>query len=135
MVHIAVHADGEFVGGFFGDGIVVSTPTGSTAYSLSSGGSIAAPNAKCILLTPICPHSPPARPIILPDSAVIEIDANSPGEGGGILLTLDGRTPTSHVNRVSISVSASQMRLQFIRIKPFMFFGRLRGKLTQWDEQ
>ncbi|MDR2506288.1 MAG: NAD(+)/NADH kinase [Oscillospiraceae bacterium] len=135
MVHIDVHADGEYVGGFFGDGVVVSTPTGSTAYSLSSGGSIAAPNARCILLTPICPHSPPARPIILPDSAVIDIDVSSHGEGGGILLTLDGRAPVAHTDCVSLTVSASSQRLRFIRVKPFMFFSRLRGKLAQWSEK
>ena len=72
------------------DGLIIATPTGSTAYSMSAGGPITDPRIKCICVTPICPHSLMARPLIFPDSAVIEVKNISDREKN-LFLTIDGR--------------------------------------------
>lgn len=89
LVEVDVLVNGTYVNKFQSDGIIVSTPTGSTAYSLSAGGPILYPTMDALVLTPICPHTLTNRPLVLPDDAVIELQLKSMSEG--VLLSLDGQ--------------------------------------------
>ncbi|HPA80397.1 MAG TPA: NAD(+)/NADH kinase [Thermoanaerobaculales bacterium] len=89
VVTLAVHVDGQLVSRFRSDGLIVATPTGSTAYSLSAGGPILYPTLDVMVVTPICPHTLTNRPIVLSLSSVVELRLESPSEE--VYLTLDGQ--------------------------------------------
>ncbi|MDR2657307.1 MAG: NAD(+)/NADH kinase [Oscillospiraceae bacterium] len=133
MIRVSVSMNGTHVGGYHGDGLIVASPTGSTGYSLSTGGPIVSPALPCMLLSPICPHSLQSRQIIVPDTAEITLDAECPHEGGGMLLTVDGREPLTLGRRACVTVRRADVCLRFIRMKPFPFFERLRTTLSQWN--
>lgn len=90
LTKLDIHVDGEFITRAIADGVTIATPTGSTAYSLSSGGSIVHPRVACILLTPICPRSLSFRPLIFPATSKICITASSESRGRGAELSVDG---------------------------------------------
>ncbi|RIL02814.1 MAG: NAD(+) kinase [Proteobacteria bacterium] len=89
IIDLETRADGQLVTTYHADGLIVSTPTGSTAYSMSAGGPILLPGVPSLVLTPICPHSLTQRPLVLPDSAVVEVVAHP--RGGEVLLSVDGQ--------------------------------------------
>ncbi|MDR1569705.1 MAG: NAD(+)/NADH kinase [Oscillospiraceae bacterium] len=133
MIRIRAWVGDTLIGGYDGDGLIIASPTGSTGYALSTGGPIISPEVPCILISPICPHASQSRQIVLPDDAVVRLDATCPTEGGGMLLTLDGRAPIILGRQARIEVAKSAYPLLFIRIKQFPFFERLRSKLAQWN--
>uniref|UniRef100_A0A7C4CE85 NAD kinase n=1 Tax=candidate division WOR-3 bacterium TaxID=2052148 RepID=A0A7C4CE85_UNCW3 len=90
VIEVLVHSDRLFVNRFVGDGIVIATPTGSTAYSLAAGGPVVHPTMQAILLTPLCPHALAARPVILPGDAKVQLEL-APGSEAATL-NLDGQT-------------------------------------------
>jgi NAD+ kinase len=90
IVDLEVRADGAEVNTVYGDGLIVATPTGSSAYSLSAGGPLMLPGVEAIVLTPICPHTLTQRPLVLPDGCEIEIRVHNP-RGGDVQLTVDGQ--------------------------------------------
>lgn len=90
IVDLEVRADGEKVTTVYGDGLIVSTPTGSSAYSLSAGGPLMLPGVEAIVMTPICPHTLTQRPLVLPHGSTIEIRVHNP-RGGDVHLTVDGQ--------------------------------------------
>ena len=106
MIDLEVRTDGTRVGVYHGDGLIVSTPTGSTAYNLSAGGPILMPGSRVFVVTPICPHTLTQRPLVLPDSARLQIDVH-PREGGA-QLTIDGQVgaPLDGEDRVHVAVSS-----------------------------
>jgi NAD+ kinase len=89
MIDLDTRADGLDVTSYHADGLIVSTPTGSTAYSLAAGGPILLPEVEALVLTPICPHTLTQRPLVLPQSSVIEVIVRSRGDG--VQLTADGQ--------------------------------------------
>lgn len=117
----------QFVGTFRADGLIVSTPTGSTAYNLSAGGPVVYPSMNAVVITPICPHTLSHRPIVVPDDAEIEICLKTPQEE--VVLTLDGQVgfPLEADDRVRITKS----RTTFNIVQPANrnYFEVLRGKL------
>ena len=90
MVYLQTYADGSEVTTYHGDGLIVATPTGSTAYSLSAGGPLLLSTADAIVLTPISPHALTQRPLVLPGSCTVEVRVLDP-RGGGVQLTVDGQ--------------------------------------------
>ena len=92
-VDLRVFANGESLYRFLADGIIVSTPTGSTAYSLSAGGPVVHPEVKCLLVVPICPHSLYPRPVIVGEDETITIEPV--GEGGDMIVSGDGHLQLS----------------------------------------
>jgi NAD+ kinase len=102
MIVLSVHVNGEFVSHFRADGLIVSTPTGSTAYNLSAGGPILYPSLEILVVTPICPHALTNRPIVLSLDSVIEIRLESPVDE--VYLTLDGQQgfPITHHDVIRI---------------------------------
>jgi NAD+ kinase len=102
IVDLEARADGQLVTTYHADGLIVSTPTGSTAYSLSAGGPILMPGVPSVVLTPICPHALTQRPLVLPDSAVVEVVVHP--RGGEVQLAIDGQegAPLHEGDRVTV---------------------------------
>jgi NAD+ kinase len=131
MIDLDTHVDNHFVAAYKADGLIISTPTGSTAYSLSAGGPVIFPSVNAFCITPICPHMLTNRPVIVPDSSVIHILNH--GEDG-TYLTIDGQVgePLSKGDRVVCR--SSPKTIQLIRPPKMLFFDVLREKL-KWGER
>jgi NAD+ kinase len=132
MIEVEAWVDQHFVCTYRADGLIVSTPTGSTAYSLSAGGPIVFPSVATLLITPICPHMLTNRPVLVPDSSVIQITSRSLADGA--YLTIDGQVgePVDRGDRVVCQRSDKCVYL--IRPPRMMFFDVLREKLS-WGER
>ena len=106
------HADGAPVATYHADGLIVATPTGSTAYSLSAGGPLVLPGLEAIVVTPICPHTLTQRPLVLPESCSIEVRARD-ARGPGARLTVDGQVgcELSEADRLRVRRSPHSVRL------------------------
>ncbi len=129
IVDTELYEGGVYIGSYRSDGMIISTPTGSTAYSLAAGGAIIDPRVSCLCVTPICPHSLYARPLIFPDSASIEVKNNCPREKT-LFLTVDGRVNYELALGERIRVTRSPLITRFIRIKDDSFYDRLRQKMN-----
>jgi NAD+ kinase len=131
IIDLDTYVDDHFVASFKADGLIISTPTGSTAYSLSAGGPIIFPSVGCICLTPICPHMLTNRPVIVSDTSIIHIDSRSED---GTFLTVDGQVgePISKGDRIVCRSSSKTIKL--IRPPKMLFFDVLREKL-KWGER
>ena len=127
MIELECYINGMFVNSFRADGLIIATPTGSTAYSLSAGGPVVHPSMSAILLTPICPHTLSNRPVVVPDDSVIEIIFKSEPEG--LMLTIDGQVgvPLEHNDR--ITMRRSQTTFNIVRPPNRNYFEVLRTKL------
>lgn len=128
-IDIFVEVNGETLTRYVADGLVVSTPTGSTGYNLSSGGPIIHPGADVFCLTPVAPHSLSIRPIVLPDSVTITLRVKS--RMGRYLLAIDGRSKSLPDN-VTISLQRAQWNVRVLKIFHTEYFNTLREKLG-WD--
>jgi len=109
------------------DGLIVATPTGSTAYSLSAGGPIMHPTLHCFVVTPICPHTLSNRPIALPDSAVVTVTLTSPSED--VTLTLDGQIGFPLIPNDAVEIRRSRFRMRLIKHPSKSYYDILRAKL------
>jgi NAD+ kinase len=131
MIELELFIDAGFVCRYRADGLIVATPTGSTAYSMSADGPIVHPSVESILITPICPHTLSDRPIVISDTSTVELrmDDNS----DSVFLTLDGQTgvPLQLGDRVRITRAAE--RLKLIHPPNKTYFEILRSKL-KWGE-
>lgn len=116
----------EEVGSFSGDGVLVGTPTGSTAYSLSAGGPIVEPSVDCLMVTPICPHTLAVRPLILPPHLSVRISGADPDPD--LAATIDGQEGIP-MPAAGIRIRRADVFLQLIRFPGQTFFGTLRRKL------
>lgn len=127
IIEIDVNLNGLFVNSFRADGLIVSTPTGSTAYNLSAGGPIVYPSMNAVVLTPICPFTLTNRPIVVPDTAEIELKLETENEG--VVLTFDGQTgyPMNAGDRVIIRKSKTTFNL--VQPANRNYFDVLRDKL------
>ncbi|HQQ76880.1 MAG TPA: NAD(+)/NADH kinase [Thermoanaerobaculia bacterium] len=130
---IRVDVDGRTVSRYRGDGLIVSTPTGSTAYNLSAGGPILEPTMPALVLSPICPHTLSLRPLVLPDS--VRLDLRVEEDATGVFLTLDGQEgfPVSAATRISISRARETVSL--VRASADSFWDVLAGKLSFGGER
>ena len=127
VLRLRVSVNREELGTLAADGIVISTPTGSTAYSLSAGGPIVAPTVESILITPVSPHTLAVRPILLPPDAVITVQpVDAPQE---VLVTVDGQVGTSLGTDQGLTIRCSDFRAKIVRFTGTTFFGRMRRKL------
>ncbi len=131
MVEIQISIDGKFVTNLRGDGLIVSTPTGSTAYSLSAGGPIIAPSVQALILTPICPHTLTHRPLLVPNSATLEVTLTSQDEGA--MTTFDGQVGIAMTQGDTVVIQASEHRTRLIRFPDHTYYDVIRRKL-KWGE-
>jgi len=130
LLHLKIMLSGRYAGSYAADGLIVSTPTGSTAYSLSSGGPIVNPDLDCFILTAICPHTLSARPLVIPSSEMIHLLETS--SGGGMSITFDGQINFSMESGDSVILKKSHKSVKFINIKRD-FYQIIREKL-KWVE-
>jgi len=124
--------DGAFVATFKADGVIFSTPTGSTAYSLSAGGPIVHPRVDCVIVTPICPHALTQRPIVVPGDQVLS--STLTGDVTDVYLTIDGRAGQPLYQGDRVEVRRSDNRVMLVRNTQLDYFGVLRQKL-RWGER
>ena len=132
MIDLDAYVDEQFVCAYKADGLIVSTPTGSTAYSLSAGGPIIFPSVPTICITPICPHMLTNRPVLVPETSIVRILSRGPD--GTVYLTIDGQVGTPIAEGDTIVCRSSEYALHLIRPPRMMFFDVLRQKLN-WGKR
>jgi NAD+ kinase len=127
VVKLAVYVDGEPVGTYSADGLIISTPTGSTGYSLSAGGPIVVPTVESILVTPVSPHTLAIRPLVLPPSSEVRVRGDDgPDE---LLVTVDGQVGATFTGGETLLVRRAPNPVQIVRFPGTTFFTRMRHKL------
>lgn len=118
------------IGHFLADGLIVSTATGSTGYSLSAGGPIVCPELECMVLTPICAHSLQHRPVVTSAQQTISIrlpdDVNA-------MVSIDGQDAFDFHNGQVLTITRAEKAARFIRVEPNRFFSKIRIKLSEWS--
>ena len=119
--------DGQFVDKYHADGVIISTPTGSTAYSLSAGGPIVSPGVNAIIINPICPHSLHSRPLIVSGDSKIDVLI----EGGGGILVADGDRQVDVDNSTTIEITKSAKQAKFVCGND-NFYKKLLEKMNKW---
>ncbi len=129
IVDIELSENGVPITNYRADGLIVATPTGSTAYSMSAGGPVADPRVQCFCVTPISPHSLTARPMIFPDDAILEIK-NVCLREKMLYLTVDGRTNCELYRGEVVRITRSTLATHLVRIKNCGFYHRLRQKMA-----
>ena len=127
IVDLELSDNGELINTYRADGLVVATPTGSTAYSLSAGGPIVDPKLSCFCVTPICPHSLMARPLVFADTAVLNIK-NICAREKVLHLTLDGRANFELYFGEVVVITRSELTAKLLRIKDEGFYSKIRQK-------
>jgi len=132
MLDFDVYVDRNHVGRYRADGLIVATPTGSTAYSLAAGGPIVDPDLSAFVITPICPHMLTNRPLVIPDTARIELDFTAAEEP--IFITLDGQIGFELKPMDRVAITKSESRVTLIRPPSKTYFEVLRSKL-RWSER
>lgn len=131
IVNIELHLNDKFFHSYHADGLIVSTPTGSTAYSLSAGGPVLAPELSAMVVTTVCPHSLYNRPIVIPAtySVKMRVAKGSPKS----ILMVDGEYMAEVLDGDEVEVLSSQYVAKFIRLNEYNFFARLEEKLNTWS--
>jgi len=132
MIDLDTYVDEQFVCRYKADGLIIATPTGSTAYSLSAGGPIIFPSVPAICLTPICPHMLTNRPVLVPETSVIRVTSRGPDES--VYLTIDGQVGIPIREHDVVVCHSSHHSLLLTRPPRMMFFDVLRQKL-KWGER
>lgn len=132
VVRIKLSVDGEELGPYSADGVVVSSPTGSTAYSLSAGGPIVAPGVEAMIVTPVCAHTLAVRPVVVPADATICVEPMSPG-ADDLLVSYDGQLGTTLTLGDRVYVRRSPNCVVLIRLGGEGYFSRMRQKLAWGD--
>jgi NAD+ kinase len=127
VLHVETRVDGEYVATFTGDGIMVSTPTGSTGYALSNGGPIITPEQSVMMISPICPHNLTARPIVVPDAVTVDlIVEHAPGR---VHVTADGQPAIAVRGPLHVRIRKAPHRTILVRRSGRDYFDLLRNKL------
>ena len=126
MAQYTLTCNGNVVNEYRGDGIILATPTGSTAYSMSAGGSVIDPRLSCIGVTPICPQSLTARPLVFAPDSKLKVRA----ESAECVLTVDGREPHTLKEGSEVKVCRSIKKLRMLRMKSDGFYEVLRNKIS-----
>jgi len=127
-----LHINGQFVSNYKADGLIVATPTGSTAYSLASGGPILAPEVPAFVITPVASHALTNRPLVVRDTDVIEISMKSSREAA--FLAIDGQQGMSVADGDVVQCRKSELQVKLLRLPERSFFDVLRMKL-KWGER
>ena len=126
MIGIRVEIDGRNVANYWSDGVLVATPTGSTAYSLSAGGPILTPGCHCLVLTPFAPHNLTMRPIVIPDSSRIRLSINT--RDPHALAAIDNEYFTIH-NNSSFTISRAEEQVFLVKLQNISFYDTLKKKM------
>ncbi|NRD23354.1 NAD kinase [Winogradskyella litoriviva] len=130
MITVDTHLNDKYLTSYWADGLILSSPTGSTGYSLSCGGPVIAPDAKSFALTPIAPHNLSARPLIIPDSTTVKLKVN--GREDQFLMSLDSRIVTLS-NSTVVTIKKADFVVKMVELLDESFLETLRKKLL-WGE-
>ncbi len=130
LLVVKVYANGKFINNYWADGLIVATPTGSTAYSMACGGPIVAPQSKNLVITPISPHSLTVRPLIINDDVELSIEVESRADT--FLVSLDSRSKVVNIDK-KLKVRTSPHKLKVVKPKGHDYFATLREKLM-WGQ-
>jgi NAD+ kinase len=130
LIRLHTRVNGEALTEFNADGLIIATPTGSTAYSLSAGGPILEPESGVFVITPICPHVLTNRSIIVSDKSTIEVEASEPDYP--VYLTVDGREPLRIAKDATVQIRKAKKTLQLAAMPDMSFFSVVRQKL-KWS--
>ena len=127
IIDLQLSEGGTFINNYRADGLIISTPTGSTAYSMSAGGPVADPRISCFCVTPVCPHMMSARPILFPDDVTLEVKHICKREKV-LYLTLDGKVNHEIMKNDVVKITKSDLTASIIRVKDRSFYDKLRQK-------
>ena len=126
MLNINTYIDNEYLSTYWADGLIIATPTGSTAYSLSVGGPIVSPDSENFVISPIAPHNLTVRPLIVPDRKSITLQAE--GRGLHFLTSVDSKSEASFFSE-KLKIRKAPFNVKTVRLKDHSFFTTLRNKL------
>lgn len=126
LLDISIYVDDEFLATYTADGVIVTTPTGSTAYNMSAGGPIISPKSSCVGITPICPHNLTFRPIIIPDTSIIKLEVRELNEN--LLIYIDSQCSLVKAP-FSVLIQKADFQVKLIRMNNQSFFDAIRKKL------
>ncbi len=130
-INLSATIDGSVVDNYLSDGIIVSTPTGSTAYSLAAGGSVLTPDINAFILTPLCAHSLHSRPVVFSDKSRLVISYEKPNTS--VNVAVDGIVIGEFEDKISATVTKSEYFTEFITSGKVNFFDKLLSKLSKWS--
>ena len=130
LIGMDAFVENDLVGHFIADGLIVSTPTGSTGYSLSAGGPIICPEVECMLLTPVCAHSLQHRPVITSAAQTVSIQLTDAVQA---MVSVDGQERFTLKPHEKLLVTRAPQPARFIRLEPRSFFSTIRIKLSEWS--
>jgi NAD+ kinase len=130
MITIETYLNDEYLNSYWADGLIISTPTGSTGYSLSCGGPVLTPDVKCFVITPIAPHNLNARPLVITDDTVIKLKVS--GREENFLVSLDSRIASINASTV-LTIQKTAFQIKMVEIPDETFLKTLRKKLL-WGE-
>ena len=133
VTSLSLHIDNQHVSDYKSDGIIISTPTGSTAYSLSSGGPIVQPDVFSIVITPIAPHSLTSRPLVLPSDVEVEFRFNEESEDN-LKLIVDGQNIINFTKDSTVKLSQAKHHLRFITFTDYNYYETLKNKMI-WGKR
>ncbi|MCX6136067.1 MAG: NAD(+)/NADH kinase [Ignavibacteriales bacterium] len=131
VLSVEAHVDNDYLVSYTGDGVIVSTPTGTTGYSLAAGGPIVVPVSEVLTISPICPHTLTARSVIVPDSSIIKIIIRSQSEK--VRVTADGQSERTFTSPVQLQVQKADYTIKLVKRKDRSYYDVLRTKLM-WGQ-
>ncbi len=129
LVRLKTFVNDEYVDVYPADGLIISTPTGSTAYSLSAGGPLVVPNLELMIVTPICPHTLYARPLVIDRESIVRVELLA--TQAEVMLTIDGQSGFQLIPRDQVVVQKAPFNAKFMKLKQRSFYEILREKLTE----
>jgi NAD+ kinase len=132
MLRLDTHVSGKYISTYSADGLIVATPTGSTAYSLSAGGPLVTPALKTIIITPICPHTLNARSLMISSDETVEVKVEG-GPGDVVMLTVDGQLGVQLDPGDTVCVGQAELRAKLITFGPTAFYEKLQTRLRWGD--
>jgi len=130
IVDIELFEEDKLITTYRADGLIISTPTGSTAYSMSAGGPVAHPQLQCFCVTPVCPHSLMTRPLIFPDSSALYLK-NICLREKMLYLTVDGKSSYEIYRNDTVKITKSEVKTKLVRLKYSSFYDHLRIKMSE----
>ena len=133
LITMEVRVNEEWMGKYVADGMVVATPTGSTAYSLAAGGPVVSPDVDCTIVTPICAHSLQHRPTLTKGDAMIRLTMGDDQQQRAVL-QVDGRNCLELHAGDEVQISRAHQKLQLVRLNDLQFYNRVHNKLKEWTQ-
>lgn len=134
LLGLHTYVGGMFIVTYTADGIIVSTPTGSTAYSLSAGGPVVHPDVHVMVVTPICPHTLSARSLVIPDDEVVQIIGECGDEPSSMMLTIDGQLGEHLICDDKVEIGKAEFKARLVQIEAQSFYHKLQTRL-RWGER